>query len=311
MIAFGDQVLEFALVHGFVDEPELQEAVDRPGAGDYAQLWPFLEEIGKKEGFDVAHWGGGYDEDGLTERELDELACFLEGRELVLAVLGQKASHDAEAWDRPSMQLAPADLEIVDALKASGKRFAVVLVGGGAMDVRPFAAEAEAVLMGWLGGEAFGGALADVVYGRSHPSGKLSETFAWSVDDHALRRIAQDVRRGLSETPNVSRIDVLQSNRDGDTLNLLNEWHAKAEIPSIAKRVIILNRGTIMADGSPREILTDRDLLETARLEPPILTRLFQELSEDSNDKHRIPVTIDEAIRMLRAHQTDDLSQRN
>jgi hypothetical protein len=38
--------------------------------------------------------------------------------------------------------------------------------------------------------------------------------------------------------PNVSHIDVLQSRREGDVLHLLNEWHASAEIPSIARRVI-------------------------------------------------------------------------
>jgi len=69
---------------------------------------------------------------------------------------------------------------------------------------------------------------------------------------------------------------------------------------AIAKRIVILDQGQITADGSPRDILTDRDLLETARLEPPILTRLFQELFENFTDKRQIPVTIDEAIAMLR-----------
>ena len=46
----------------------------------------------------------------------------------------------------------------------------------------------------------------------------------------------------------------------------------------IATRVVILDQGEIVADGTPREILTDRALLENSRLEPPLLTRLFQEL---------------------------------
>lgn len=74
---------------------------------------------------------------------------------------------------------------------------------------------------------------------------------------------------------------------------------------AIAQRVVILDQGEIIADGSTREILTDRNLLETARLEPPILTRLFQELFENYTDKSQIPVTIDEAIALLRSSPQD------
>ncbi len=38
--------------------------------------------------------------------------------------------------------------------------------------------------------------------------------------------------------PNISHIDVLQSRRDGHMLHLLNEWHARADIPTVARRVI-------------------------------------------------------------------------
>lgn len=147
--------------------------------------WPFLEEMGKAKGFDMALWAGGASEKVLTDEEASELAAFLDGRDLVLVFAGQEASNDAEAWDRPSTSLAPAALRTIEIVKSSGKPFAVVLVGGASIDVGPFAADAGAVLMGWLGGEAFGSAVAEVVFGERNPSGKLSETFAWAVEDHA------------------------------------------------------------------------------------------------------------------------------
>ena len=113
-----------------------------------------------------------------------DLETFLEGQDLVLVFAGQEASQDAEAWDRSSMSLTRSDLEILDAVADTGKPFAVVLIGGAALDVGPFAAKADAVLMGWLGGQAFGSAIADVVFGRLTPSGRLSETFARAVADH-------------------------------------------------------------------------------------------------------------------------------
>jgi beta-glucosidase len=147
--------------------------------------WSRIEQLATEDGHSPAIWAADYDEKGLTESERTELARFLADRDLVLVFAGQKASHDAEAWDRPSMSLAPADLEVLAAVEAVGKPFVVVVVGGGAVDVRPFAAEAGAVLMGWLGGQGFGAAVADALFGRGTPSGKLSESFAWTVADHA------------------------------------------------------------------------------------------------------------------------------
>lgn len=146
--------------------------------------WPFLEKLGTSKGYAMAHWGAA-SEGGMEGSESGDLAAFLDGQELVVVFAGQKASQDAEAWDRSSMGLAPTDQEVLEAVKSSGKPFAVVLVGGAAIDVSSFAEDAGAILMGWLGGEAFGSAVADVIFGESSPSGKLSETFAWSVADHA------------------------------------------------------------------------------------------------------------------------------
>jgi len=67
----------------------------------------------------------------------------------------------------------------------------------------------------------------------------------------------------------------------------------------IAKRIIILNDGQIAADGSLRKILTDERLLESARLEPPILTKLFQRIMNGESTGNEIPITIEEAVEAL------------
>jgi cobalt/nickel transport system ATP-binding protein len=64
----------------------------------------------------------------------------------------------------------------------------------------------------------------------------------------------------------------------------------------IAKRIIILNEGQIAADGSLRKILTDEKLLENSRLEPPILTKLFQRITRGQSIENEIPITIEEAV---------------
>jgi cobalt/nickel transport system ATP-binding protein len=67
----------------------------------------------------------------------------------------------------------------------------------------------------------------------------------------------------------------------------------------IAERIIVLDKGKIVADGKAREILTDGNLLKKSRLEPPILTRMFQRLLSDPVGRNKIPLTIDEALFFL------------
>ena len=74
----------------------------------------------------------------------------------------------------------------------------------------------------------------------------------------------------------------------------------------IAKRIIILNEGRIIADGTLKKILTDEKLLERARLEPPLLTRLFQRIMEDTLSENNIPLTIDEAADILKSQILSD-----
>ena len=145
---------------------------------------PYLTREGTANGFTVSAWTAKYEETGLNESQKSALESCIWSSDVVLAFVGQRASQDSEAADRTSIQLSPADLQILEAVKAAGKPFGVVLVGGASIDVRPFANEARAILMSWLGGQAYGSAIADVIFGKRSPGGKLSETFARRVTDH-------------------------------------------------------------------------------------------------------------------------------
>jgi len=182
----SDRKLRIGVVGRLAFEPRIQgigssqispPRVDSP--------WAYLEEIGNDRGHKLEAWRVEYDETALTSAERLALVALVQRQEVVLVFAGQKESHDAEAWDRPSSDLAPADLAMITAVQQTGTPFAVVLAAGGAVDLRPFDADAGALLMGWLGGQAFGGAAAEVVFGLRSPSGRLSETFARSVEDHA------------------------------------------------------------------------------------------------------------------------------
>jgi beta-glucosidase len=147
-------------------------------------VWGAIRDLGGARGLDAQAWPAGYAEDSLTTSQKDDLRTFVRDVDVVIAVVGQRASHDAEAWDRPSADLSPGDREVMETVLASGKPVVAVVVGGGAVDMSPLA-EANAVLFGWLGGQGFGTALARILFGEVNPSGRLSETFARAVSDHA------------------------------------------------------------------------------------------------------------------------------
>jgi cobalt/nickel transport system permease protein len=68
----------------------------------------------------------------------------------------------------------------------------------------------------------------------------------------------------------------------------------------LATRVVIMLSGRIIADGEPRQVLTNQSLLASARLEPPTLTKVFAELSKASGGTSSdIPLTMAEAKALL------------
>jgi cobalt ECF transporter T component CbiQ len=68
----------------------------------------------------------------------------------------------------------------------------------------------------------------------------------------------------------------------------------------LATRILVMLNGHIVADGKPREILANQDLLKSARLEPPTLTKVFSEMTAaDYGGGTEIPTTVAEAKAIL------------
>ncbi len=81
-----------------------------------------------------------------------------------------------EGWDRRSLEL-PADQDaLIDAVAAANPHTVVVLVTGGPVAM-PWLERVAGVLQLWLPGDAFGTALARLLYGDADPGGRLPVTF--------------------------------------------------------------------------------------------------------------------------------------
>lgn len=100
----------------------------------------------------------------------------LEGEEMKVDEPGFKGG------DRTSIELPQAQRDVLEALHRAGKRVILVNCSGSAIGLEPEQQTTDAILQAWYGGETGGQAVAEVIFGRVNPSGKLPVTFYRNVD---------------------------------------------------------------------------------------------------------------------------------
>ncbi len=100
-----------------------------------------------------------------------------------------KASHqDCEDSDRHHLELPYAQDKVIEALAQVNPDLAVVIISGNAVAM-PWVDKVNAIVEGWFCGSQTGHAIADVLFGKVNPSGKLPFTFPVRLEDngaHAL-----------------------------------------------------------------------------------------------------------------------------
>ena len=104
------------------------------------------------------------------------------GADTVVVHLGLPAPDESEGYDRPRLGLPENQVALLHALAAVTRRVVVVLAGGSVVEM-PWRDDAVAVLVTWLGGQAGGSAVADVLTGAVPPSGRLAETVPLRLED--------------------------------------------------------------------------------------------------------------------------------
>jgi beta-glucosidase len=100
---------------------------------------------------------------------------------VVLLFLGEESILSGEARSRAFLDLPGAQQELVDAIHSTGKPIATVIMAGRPLTFHRAAAESAAVLFAWHPGAMGGPAIADLLYGRAAPSGRLPITFPRTV----------------------------------------------------------------------------------------------------------------------------------
>ncbi len=129
-------------------------------------------------GFTIAGGPSGDDEALLTEA-----VDLARSADTVVVFLGLPGPDESEGYDRPRLGLPDNQVAALRAIADVNPRVVVVLANGSAVSLTDWRDLAPAILETWLGGQAGGSAVADLLLGVRTPSGKLTETIPHRLED--------------------------------------------------------------------------------------------------------------------------------
>ena len=119
---------------------------------------------------------------GTTEVLLAEAVKAAREAEAAIVFAGLPEQYESEGFDRDSMKMPDGHLRMIKAVAGANPNTVVVLLCGSPVEC-PWADSVKAILYMGLPGQAGGEAAADLLYGRTSPSGKLAESWPYTYDD--------------------------------------------------------------------------------------------------------------------------------
>lgn len=136
------------------------------------------------QGEAVLSYAPGYqiDSDEPDEAMLCEAAKTAGEADAAVVFVGLTDRMESEGYDRRRLDLPQSHNRLVEAVAKAQKNTVVVLHNGSPV-LMPWLPDVSGVLEAYLGGEAAGEAVADLLFGNANPSGKLAETFPRSLED--------------------------------------------------------------------------------------------------------------------------------
>jgi len=123
----------------------------------------------------------GCDIDGEGTQDMAEAVRVACKADVIIAALGESKNMSGEAHCRGDIGLPGRQLELLQKLQATGKPVVLVLMNGRPLTLVWPSQNIPAILETWLLGTQTGPAIADVLFGKVNPSGKLPVTFPYAL----------------------------------------------------------------------------------------------------------------------------------
>lgn len=165
----------------------------------YQEYPSLLDAFKQIDGIKVIHAkGSNFEDDAALEEKLAytykytrdtrseakmiaEAVAAAKKADVVVAAVGEFAYGAGESTSRTSLNLPGCQKRLLEALAKTGKPVVLVLFSGRPMTIAWEDQNMNAILEAWHGGSETGAALADVLFGYTNPSGKITMTFPYTL----------------------------------------------------------------------------------------------------------------------------------
>ncbi|KAA0128308.1 beta-glucosidase BglX [Chryseobacterium sp. SN22] len=153
----------------------------------------------KLEEIYAAH-GKKTDRDNRSKEALLKEAVDIANKaDVIVLAIGESAEMSGESSSRTEITIPQSQVDLLNELKKTGKPIAMVLFTGRPLALTNVKDTPDAILNAWFPGSEAGSAIADVLFGKVNPSGKLPMTFPRSLGQVPIYYNAKNTGRPLDE----------------------------------------------------------------------------------------------------------------
>lgn len=175
-----DKKRKIAFIGKFAESPRYQG-----GGSSHINSYKITSALDAVKDICSVSYAEGYitNEDKTDEKLLSEAISIAEDSDIAVLFVGLPDIFESEGYDRRHLRLPECQLELIKRVSEVNENIVIVLHNGSAVEM-PFVDDVKGILETYLGGQAVGQAVVDILFGKKNPCGKLAETFPRKLSDN-------------------------------------------------------------------------------------------------------------------------------
>ncbi|MBQ8296867.1 MAG: glycoside hydrolase family 3 C-terminal domain-containing protein [Ruminococcus sp.] len=175
-----DKSKKIAFIGKFAKEPRFQG-----GGSSHINAHKVSDAVSAAAKYAEISYAQGYrtDEDVTDEALLSEAVELAKDSDIAVVFAGLTDLFESEGFDRSHMRMPECQNELIAKIAEVQPNTVVVLHNGSPVEM-PWLGNVKGLLEAYLGGQAVGEAVCEILFGSVNPSGKLAETFPKKLSDN-------------------------------------------------------------------------------------------------------------------------------
>ena len=171
---------KIAFIGKFAAKPRYQG-----GGSSHINSHKVVSAMDEVKGMENITYAQGYidEKDEIVEELINEAVEVAKKSKIAVVFAGLPDNFESEGYDRTHMQMPNCQNALIDAVCEVQPNTVVVLHNGSPVEM-PWKDKVKGIVEAYLGGQAIGSAVVDVLFGKVNPSGKLPETFPLKLEDN-------------------------------------------------------------------------------------------------------------------------------